>query len=154
MSAAPNPKQIQIRATRAEDAAELARLSGHLGYIVTDEQILARLARISRDPAAAVFVAENSNGIAGWIQILEQHVLELGSRVEVAALVVDENVRRAGVGRQLMAHAEEWGRQRGCEFVNVRSNVKRAIAHSFYESLGYTHVKTQKSFRKELAKSK
>jgi GNAT superfamily N-acetyltransferase len=69
----------------------------------------------------------------------------------VAALVVDENERRAGVGRRLMGHAEQWGRKRGCQYENVRSNVKRAIAHAFYEGLGYAHIKTQKAFRKELS---
>jgi GNAT superfamily N-acetyltransferase len=130
----------------------LARLSAHLGYAVSAEEIAARLARIARDPAAAVFVAENSGGMVGWIQLLEQHVLELGSRVEVAALVVDESVRRAGVGRRLMDYAEQWGRARGCEFVNVRSNVKRAVAHAFYQGLGYRHYKSQKAFRKDIAK--
>ncbi len=56
MSATANAKQIQIRAARAEDAAELARLSGHLGYVVTNEQILARLARISRDTTPPQFL--------------------------------------------------------------------------------------------------
>ena len=32
----------------------------------------------------------------------------------------------------------------------LRSNVIRERAHAFYERHGYTHVKTQKAFRKQL----
>lgn len=91
-----------------------------------------------------------SGKVAGWMQLLDQLVLETGARTEVAALVVDETARRGGVGRALMTVAEQWARKRGSKFVNLRSNHKRAIAHAFYESIGYMHYKSQKAFRKEL----
>lgn len=154
MSAGAGATQIQIRAARLEDAEALARLSEQLGYPATADGIRGRLEKIMRDPSAAVFVAETSSGIAGWIQLLEQHILETGLGAEVAGLVVDARVRRRGVGRRLMERAERWGGERGCEFVNLRSNVTRAAAHAFYESLGYRHIKTQKALRKELPQKK
>ena len=84
----------------------------------------------------------------GWVQLLDQQILETGSRVEVAALVVDETVRGSGIGRCLMERAEEWARERGYNTVQLRSNVTRAAAHAFYERLGYKHIKTSKTFRK------
>lgn len=147
---APAVKAIRVRAARLADAPELARLSGQLGYEVPKAAIAARLKRLAKDPRAAVFVAEVSGKVAGWMQLLDQLVLETGARTEVAALVVDETARRSGVGRVLMQFAEQWGRKRGSKFVNLRSNHKRAIAHAFYESIGYTHYKSQKAFRKAL----
>lgn len=147
---APVAKAIRVRAARLQDAADLARLSSQLGYDVPKAVIAARLKRLAKDPRAAVFVAEMSGKVAGWMQLLDQLVLETGARTEVAALVVDEAARRSGVGRALMAFAERWARKRGSKFVNLRSNHKRAIAHAFYESIGYMHYKSQKAFRKEL----
>jgi GNAT superfamily N-acetyltransferase len=142
---------VRVREARLADAEDLARLSAQLGYEVPPRIIIARLKKLARDPKAAIFVAEVEGRAAGWMQLLDQLVLETGSRTEVAALVVDENLRRGGVGRKLMEHAEMWARKRGSKWVNLRSNHKRAIAHAFYESIGYRHYKSQKAFRKEIS---
>lgn len=154
MSAGAGANAIHVRAARAEDAAELARLSGQLGYPSTMEKIRERLARIEADTSSVVFVAESADGIVAWTQLILENILELGTQVEVVALVVDERSRRTGAGRQLMEHAEEWGRERGCRWVSVRSNVKRAVAHAFYEGVGFEHIKTQKTFRKKIGTTK
>ncbi len=151
MNAPKKREKIRIRVPRIEDAAALARLSTQLGYPATPEQVVPRLERILRDPAAVVFVAEReSSDIAGFIHLLHQHLIEVESRAEVAGLVVDEACRGLGVGRALMARAEEWALERGCRVVNLRSKMSRAAAHAFYEGLGYEHYKSQKAFRKEL----
>lgn len=155
MSALKNREMIRIRAPRIEDAAALARLSTQLGYPATPEQVAPRLEGILRDPTAAIFVAERVSGdVAGFIHLLHQHLFEYDPRTEVAGLVVDEDCRGMGVGRALMARAEEWAADRGCRFVHVRSKISRAAAHSFYEGLGYEHFKTQKAFRKFLTPPK
>jgi GNAT superfamily N-acetyltransferase len=151
MSAPRVATNFQLRFARAEDAPALARLSAQLGYPATPDQISARLADALREPAAAVIVAEAPTGeVVGFIHLLHQFLIESDPRVEVAGLVVDESRRGAGVGRLLMARAEQWARERGCHSINLRSNVTRAAAHAFYERLGYRHYKTQKAFRKDL----
>jgi GNAT superfamily N-acetyltransferase len=151
MNAAKKHEEIQIRAPRVEDAAALARLSTQLGYPATPEQVAARLDGILPDPAAVLFVAERaSGGVAGFVHVMHQHLIEYDPFAEIAGLVVDEDCRGLGVGRALMARAEAWALERGCRFVHVRSKISRAAAHAFYESLGYEHFKTQKAFRKNL----
>jgi GNAT superfamily N-acetyltransferase len=140
--------EVKVRAARVEDAPALARLSGQLGYPATTEQILARMAVIQDDPSSGLFVAEMSGAVVGWMHLLNQHLIEYGSRVEVAGLVVDEAARGRGIGRCLMDRAEEWTRERGSHTIHLRSNVTRAGAHVFYEHLGFKHVKTSKTFRK------
>jgi GNAT superfamily N-acetyltransferase len=140
--------EVKVRAARVEDAPALARLSGQLGYPATIEQILARMAVIQDDPSSGLFVAEMSGAVVGWMHLLNQHLIEYGSRVEVAGLVVDEAARGRGIGRCLMDRAEEWTRERGSHTIHLRSNVTRAGAHAFYEHLGFKHVKTSKTFRK------
>lgn len=148
MSAPANSLDVKIRRALREDAAAIARLSGQLGYPATSEQILERFAVLEPDPKVAILVAELAGAVVGWVQLLDQQILETGSRVEVAALVVDETVRGSGIGRCLMERAEEWARERGYNTVQLRSNVTRAAAHAFYERLGYKHIKTSKTFRK------
>jgi GNAT superfamily N-acetyltransferase len=140
--------EVKVRAARVEDAPALARLSGQLGYPATIEQILARMVVIQGDPSSGLFVAEMSGAVVGWMHLLNQHLIEYGSRVEVAGLVVDEAARGRGIGRCLMDRAEEWTRERGSHTIHLRSNVTRAGAHAFYEHLGFKHVKTSKTFRK------
>jgi len=148
-------EEIRIRAPRTEDAAALARLSTQLGYPAMPEEVVRRLDGILRDPMAVMFVAERESGcIAGFIHLLHQHLVECDPRAEVAGLVVDDDCRGLGIGRALMARAEEWAAERGCRFVNLRSRVSRAAAHAFYEGFGYEHYKTQKAFRKELPSNK
>ncbi len=151
MNSAAKINEIRIRPARREDSAALAKLSGQLGYPTTAKVILTRLEDAAKDPFSIVLVAELPSGeIAGFAQFTHQRFIESDLCVEVAALVVDESRRGRGLGRLLLSHGERWARDRGCNIINLRSNVIRAAAHAFYERLGYRHYKTQKAFRKEL----
>jgi GNAT superfamily N-acetyltransferase len=141
----------KIRAAQASDHARMAELAGQLSYPSTPEEIARRLQGIQQTAEAAVFVAELAGGeIAGWIAVFVYRTVEADARAEVSGLVVDERFRSQRVGEHLLARAEEWAREKGCQAIGLRSNVIRERAHAFYERHGYTHVKTQKSFRKQL----
>ncbi len=140
-----------IRAAQASDHARMAELAGQLRYPSTPEEIARRLQGIEGSADAAVFVAELETGeIAGWIAVFVYRTVEADARAEVSGLVVDERFRSQRVGERLLARAEEWAREKGCQAIGLRSNVIRERAHAFYERHGYTHVKTQKAFRKQL----
>lgn len=150
MTTAAKSAEIDIRNARLEDSAQLAELSGQLGYPSTAEQIHQRLKIIADFPGSAIFVADSGDNVAGFVGVQVLHTLEADQRVEVTALVVLEEFRSHGVGKLLMARAEEWARSQGCTIIGLRSNVIRERAHSFYQRLGYEHLKTQKAFRKSL----
>jgi ribosomal protein S18 acetylase RimI-like enzyme len=100
MNAPKKNEEIRIRAPRITDAANLARLSTQLGYPATPEQVVSRLQGILSDPNAELFVAERaSGGVAGFIHLMHQHLIEYDPRAELVALVVDEDCRGQGVGR-------------------------------------------------------
>ena len=141
----------KIRAAHPPDHARIAELAGQLSYPSTTAEIARRLQGIESSPAAAVFVAELETGeIAGWIAVFVYRTVEADARAEVSGLVVDERFRSRRVGEHLLARAAEWARENGCHAIGLRSNVIRDRAHAFYERHGYTHVKTQKAFRKQL----
>lgn len=150
MTTGTKSAEIDIRDARLEDSTQLAELSGQLGYPSTAEQIRQRLKAIADFPESAIFVAASGNQVAGFVGVQVLHTLEADQRVEVTALVVLEEFRSRGVGKLLMARAEEWARSQRCTIIGLRSNVIRERAHSFYQRLGYEHLKTQKAFRKSL----
>ena len=49
-----------------------------------------------------------------------------------------------------MQRAEDWAKERGCSIVRLSSTITRTAAHRFYETIGYTKIKTQHSFIKPL----
>jgi|ERR1700683_382731 len=151
MGATPKTSPIKIRGARLEDSAKLAELSGQLGYPSTEEQIRRRLQSLLHFPGQAAFVACASDDLpAGFVSLQILRTLEADARVEVTALVVGEEYRSRGVGKVLMGCAEDWARAQGCTMIGLRSNVIRERAHSFYQRLGYEHLKSQKAFRKAL----
>lgn len=142
---------LKIRRAKAADAAQLAVLTGQLGYPATTAQIHERMRRIQPASQNAVFVADAANyGVIGWLHVSKEPLLESETRAEVNGLVVAEGQRSLGAGARLLAAAEEWARKHGCKSMSVRSNVIRERAHKFYERHGYEHYKSQKSFRKPL----
>jgi GNAT superfamily N-acetyltransferase len=142
---------VHIRLPRAEDNARLAELAGQLGYPSSTAEIAKRLAGMEGRRDHALFVAQLASGeIAGWIGVFIYRSVEADARAEISGLVVDERVRSQGIGPQLLQRVEEWARERGCTAVGLRSNVIRDRAHAFYERLGFEHIKTQKSFRKQI----
>jgi GNAT superfamily N-acetyltransferase len=147
---APNFEGL-IRPPRSHDHARLAELAGQLSYPSTPEEIAQRLATMAGSREHAVFVAEMPGGeIAGWIAVFISRGLEVGPRGEISGLIVDERFRSQAVGKHLLARAEQWTQEQGCDIVGLRSNVIRDRAHAFYRREGYDHTKTQKTFRRKL----
>ena len=141
---------IKVRAATLEDAERLADLATQLGYASTVAQMRERLAALPQDGCHALFVAEKDGFVAGWVHVLLLPTLESEMRGEVAGMVVDKSYRRSGIGRLLMERAEDWTREKGVRLIGLRSNIIRNEAHAFYESLGYSRIKTQYAYRKKL----
>jgi GNAT superfamily N-acetyltransferase len=142
---------IDVRPARPSDAERVAALSGQLGYSCSPQEMEERLRRLERAEGHAMFVAERSREVVGWVHIHVSSTVTTPTQAEVLGLVVEEACRGGGVGRVLMRRAEQWAREHRCRVMWLRSNVIRAHAHAFYRRLGYAEFKTQKNFRKELA---
>ena len=142
---------MRVRKAERADIAQLQDLCRQLGYPSSEEQVGARFDAIEKAEEHALFVAEESGGaVVGFVGVFISRTIEADPRGEIGGLVVDENRRSRGVGELLMARAEAWAREKGCAEMSVRSNVVRERAHAFYERIGYRHVKTQKTLRKDL----
>lgn len=140
-----------IRQAIARDANAIAQLSQQLGYPTTTAAVLYRLEQMQSLKNYAVFVAEIPNiGVVGWIHAHLYLLLQTNLHAEIGGLVVDENYRDRGLGRQLLLQIEQWASQQGCENVYLRSNIIRKQAHVFYKKMGYSSIKTSLTFHKRL----
>ena len=144
-------RRIDIRAAQINDAAEIAKLAGQLGYPTSPDDAAIRLGNLITRPDHVIFVATTDSGrILGWVHVFDFSLLESQPTAEIGGLVVDQNYRGGGVGHALVEAAEDWSRQRGHSTLWVHSNTIRTDAHRFYTKLGFSQMKTQVVFMKTL----
>ena len=122
------------------DAPALATLLAHLGYPADAAEVPARLERL-RVAGDDAFVAESDGHVVGLATVHSRTVLHAARPVaQLTALVVPPEVRGRGIGRALVAQAEQWSRERGANRLVVTTALHRAEAPRFYERLGFDHT--------------
>jgi len=120
------------------DAAVLAQLMCELGYETTKLEMQTRMKRIAADERYRTFVAVRDGKVCGMVGTLTCPSYEHndpGGRI--LALAILSRMRLRGIGRALIAAAEEDFAQRGIKRVALNTRLAREDAHKFYESLGY-----------------
>ena len=147
-----------IRALRNDDSQERLRLRCAL-WPEEDRDDLA-LGEVSYGKTAqapggsAVFVAERpAGGLCGLIEVGMRDVAEGASTSPVAYLegwYVDPDMRRTGVGRALVARAEEWARERGCTEIGSDTEVDNTLSQRAHAALGYAESERLVVFHKRL----
>ncbi|MBV9002278.1 MAG: GNAT family N-acetyltransferase [Solirubrobacterales bacterium] len=82
--------------------------------------------------AADVFVAEEDAGVVGLIVLVREpdHLL-------IENVAVDPDRQGAGIGRALMARAEQFARESGLGEVRLFTNVIMTRNQAIYRHLGY-----------------
>ena len=140
-----------IRPAVMDDAAALARLSGELGYATAVSTMCERLQTLQADARYCLRVAEHPvHGVVGWVSAQRGLTLESGDLYEITGLVVSASQRQQGIGKRLVEAAQAWADAQGATKMRVRSNIRRAESHPFYQSLGYVLDKTQHVYSKPL----
>ncbi|HEY6931380.1 MAG TPA: GNAT family N-acetyltransferase [Thermoanaerobaculia bacterium] len=132
-----------------DDLADVARLSGELGYPLDELEAKRRLEALSPE-RHALFVAEDGGRVVGWIHVSAEESLADEPKSLIDALIVGEGARSRGIGRLLVAEAESWASARGHRTLRVRTRVTRERAHNFYRKAGFALDKTQHVFDKSL----
>lgn len=131
---APHP----VRAAAVSDASELARLLTLLGHPTAAEDITQRWSDWHTAGNSALVVPAAVGGLAAAVTLHRMTVLHRPHPVgRITALIVDEPGRGRGMGRTLVGAAEAALAEAGCGLLEITSNVRFALAHTFYEHLGY-----------------
>lgn len=113
------------------------------------EELRELLRAILRNPQAAIIVALESgeeDRLVGLAEVYlrrdEEHPLSIAYTYGyLQSLMVAATHRRKGLGRQLVASAEEWARARGASELRLEAREFAAGPLPFYEALGYRTIK-------------
>ena len=125
-----------VREARTGDAARMVELIAQLKFDVDAPGVAERLARLEK-AGEPVLLAEMGDEVVGLLDWHVMHTIHRPGPVgRIVALVVADGHRGKGIGKALVAEAETRMRARGCEKMEVTSNLVLVDAHAFYEALG------------------
>jgi GNAT superfamily N-acetyltransferase len=130
--------EVALRAATPCDAAAISSLLGELGHPAAPADVAKRLAAYAAVRSHKVVLAEIGTTVVG---VLETHAIPFvfheAPTLRVATLVVASGARRLGVGRALIAAAEQEAARIGAKVIELTTAAHRADAHAFYRALGY-----------------
>lgn len=108
------------------------------------------------DPALTVFVAEEREGLVGFLELSLRSYAEGCDSSPVPYVegwFVAEAWRRRGVGGALMQAAEEWSREHGFTEMGSDTQDWNRLSRDAHAALGFSEVETITVFRKRFSKS-
>jgi GNAT superfamily N-acetyltransferase len=131
----PGYHRSVIRRAESSEAGEIARIVNAAFEVERefrkgDRTSAAEISRLlERD---VLFVAEEAGRLIGAV-----HTAVEGATGYFGMLAVDSSIRRSGVGRALLAAAEEHCRRAGCAKMTLSTGEDRKELIPYYERLGY-----------------
>jgi GNAT superfamily N-acetyltransferase len=133
---------IDIRDATEEDAEALSLLLEQLMHRPSKpDEIRVRLRRLAAGGVDRVVVAVADGRVVGVAGLTFSWMLHADApTARLMSIVVDESMRGQGIGRRLVEVAVEQARAWGCDRLELTSRLERAGAHTFYESVGFSHT--------------
>ncbi len=131
---------LTIRKALEADIPILCTLMEQLsGHAIDNKQMLNRLQMIEESKIDYLYVCEEDGEILGLLSFrIRENVEEVSRFGEIAAIVVDPEQRKKGVGKFMMDYAENLAQEMGCIGTWLVSGFGREEeAHKFYKRLGY-----------------
>jgi aminoglycoside 6'-N-acetyltransferase I len=153
---------VQIRAARASDLDQLAGLLEALWPESSAEEhaqelrlLLGGKADVVLTMPIALLVAEASDGrLVGFVEVdLRSHADGCNPAQPVGYIegwYVSDDYRQRGVGKKLLAEAEDWARSHGCVEMASDALIANELSQRAHEALGYEVVDRCVHYRKKL----
>jgi GNAT superfamily N-acetyltransferase len=133
---------VAIGYASREDLDGLLRLYEQLSpenAVVNRQQAVVVLDAMLTHPSVRLVVADVDGKLAGTATLVMTPNLTHGAQpwAQIENMVVDESLRRSGVGRTLLDHCLSLAWEAGCYKVQLQSANSRTGAHRFYEASGF-----------------
>lgn len=150
---------VLIRPARASDCSEISRMRAALWPESSAEEHARELQPVLRGNASFPFplmnlVAEAPGRLAGFLEVdLRSHADGCDPTRPVGFIegwYVDPEWRGQGVGRRLLAAAEDWARSHGCREMASDTWIDNDHSQRVHEAAGYTVVDRCVHYRKSL----
>src|SRR5437773_2775028 len=147
--------QFIVRPIAEKDLSEWFRLRRRLWDATSDEDHKAEMLDIlDHTDTQLVLVADTGNGrLAGFLEASIRPFVEDCESDNVGYLegwLVDPEYRRHGLGRTLVAAAEEWARSKGCIEMASDAEIGNDMSLTAHTRLGYEETSRLIHLRKEL----
>ena len=115
------------------------------------DKMKSTLARLTTNPAYILLAAKHNDRLVGFAMgiICEELYGECKPFMVIEDLIVDNDLRRDGIGSALMQELEKNAIENGCCQIIFVTESNRTEAHRFYESFGY-ESESYKGFKKRL----
>ena len=145
---------MSIRPAEQQDHDAWFRMRKALWSECPDHTLRAEMATILADDSQAVSVAVRDGGGLGGFAEVSIHPHALACETHPVGYLegwwVDPDLRRTGLGRQLVAAAENWARAKGCREVASDTDVGNDVSLTAHLALGYKQVGRVIPFNKRL----
>lgn len=149
-----------VRLAQSSDRDQLARMRQALWPKASAEELTRELTQILEGKAQVttpliILVAEASDSeLAGFLEIdLRSHADGCNPFRPVGYIegwYVAENQRHNGIGKRLLATAEDWVRSQGCVEMASDTWIDNEVSQCAYQALGYEVVDRCVHYRKTL----
>ncbi|MES2202114.1 MAG: GNAT family N-acetyltransferase [candidate division FCPU426 bacterium] len=141
---------VKIRNIKASDAAFARQMLLDLGHDNDEKSLAWRISAMEGTPRERVVVAEVGDKTAGLAAASVYRYFHVDGLVcRVTVLVVHSDFRRHGIGKALVAWAETWAQEQGCDRVEITAIKERGEALEFLLRQGYQD--TSRRFFKSLS---
>lgn len=129
-----------IEKLKIEDIEELIELYKKLAPFENSiEESIEIYKEILKDEQYLILTAKEEKVIGSVLGICCKSIATGGRPfLVIEDVIVNENVRGKGIGRNLISAIEEFGKEKHCAYGILVSSGFRKEAHKFYESLGFT----------------
>lgn len=140
-----------IRKARISDLGSLTDLASKLWPDHDREELKQDLAETLKKPDAAFFLAEDSTGFA-QCQLRYDYVegTESSPVGYLEGIFVEENCRRRGLAKELLAACESWAKEQGCREFASDCELTNTQSLRFHLSLGFEEANRIICFTKKL----
>lgn len=106
-------------------------------FELPSEEAAARLEYILHNPDYALLIAREGDVVLGTVTGICCRALSMPFLV-IEDVVVREDCRGKGIGKQLMDELDRFALEKECEYAILVSSGFRKEAHKFYEKQGFT----------------
>lgn len=141
-------QQLRIRAATRDDEAALLALASRMANFevppwrsaaeineADGRSMVAAVALEHRD--GEVFIAERNGDIAGCLHMLVARDFFGRRHAHISVIATSAAAEGTGVGRALMAYAEDWARARQLPLITLNVFANNARARRLYEKCGF-----------------
>jgi len=147
---------IRIREATASDAVAWLRMRMDLwpdGAADHPREIAAFFQGTASMPLAVLIARSDTDEAVGFAELSIRNYAESSTTDRIAYLegwYVEPSARRRGVGRALIAAAEEWARSQKCTEFGSDAELDNAISASAHRAVGFTETAQIRCFLKTL----